>query len=117
MAEASSWRNLLGTIISDPQERQRLANAIGVNPFTLTRWVTNQSLPRRESLHRLVKVCPPQYSALLSNLIAQEWEDFSLTDAAGDLQAAEAVPDVLAGPAGLQVRAPSRPRPAGGHPG
>jgi hypothetical protein len=101
MAEASSWRNLLGTIISDPQERQRLANAIGVNPFTLTRWVTNQSLPRRESLYRLVKVCPPQYGALLSNLIAQEWEDFSLTDAAGDLQAAEAVPievytDVLA---------------------
>jgi hypothetical protein len=101
MAEASSWRNLLGTIISDPQERQRLANAIGVNPFTLTCWVTNQSLPRRESLYRLVKVCPPQYGALLSNLIAQEWEDFSLTDAAGDLQAAEAVPievytDVLA---------------------
>jgi hypothetical protein len=101
MAEASSWRNLLGTIISDPQERQRLANAIGVSPFTLTRWVTNQSLPRRESLHRLVKMCPPEYSALLSNLLAQEWEDFSLTDAAVDLRAAETIPtevytDVLA---------------------
>ena len=101
MAEASTWRSLLGTIISDPQEKQRLATAIGVSPFTLTRWVTSESSPRQESLPRLVKGCLPEYASLLSSLIAQEWEGFSLTNAAANQRTAETVPvevyaDVLA---------------------
>jgi hypothetical protein len=101
VAETSTWRSLLGTIISDPQEKQRLATAIGISPFTLTRWVTGESSPRRESLYRLVKACSPEYASLLSSLIAREWEGFSLTDAAADQRTVETVPvevyaDVLA---------------------
>jgi transcriptional regulator with GAF, ATPase, and Fis domain len=101
MTEVTTWRSLLGTIISDPQEKQRLANTIGISPITLTRWVTTESLPRRESLYRLVKACPPEYASILSNLIVQEWEGFSLTNATVDQRTAETVPaevyaDVLA---------------------
>ena len=91
-AEASPWRSLLGTIINDPQEKQRLAQAIGVSPISLTRWVTGESLPRRERLQRLVKACPPEHASLLSSLIAQEWEGFSLTTAAIDQRTVETVP-------------------------
>jgi hypothetical protein len=101
VTEAATWRSVLGTIISDPQERQRLADAVRVSPITLTRWATTEASPRQESLRRLLKVCPPEYASLLSRLIVQEWEDFSLTNTALDRQEAETIPsevyaDVLA---------------------
>jgi hypothetical protein len=53
MQELASWRELLGKIIADSHERQRIANMLGVNPITLTRWVNNESKPRPQNLRQL----------------------------------------------------------------
>ncbi|HEY6286861.1 MAG TPA: GAF domain-containing protein [Ktedonobacteraceae bacterium] len=69
MQEATTWRELLGSIIQDPQERRRLANELGINPVTLTRWVNNESSPRSQSIQRLLNALPQQRKALLDQLI------------------------------------------------
>ncbi len=92
MTEASNWRSILGTLISDPQEKQRLAEAAGISPSTLTRWVTTEASPQQESLRRLLKVCPPTYALSLGRLIAQERGDFSLLSAVQDSYAAPTIP-------------------------
>ena len=69
MQEATTWRELLGSIIQDPQERRRLANELGINPVTLTRWVNNESSPRSQSIQRLLNALPQHRKALLDQLI------------------------------------------------
>jgi transcriptional regulator with XRE-family HTH domain len=76
MQEPASWRELLGKIIADSHERQRIANELGVNPITLTRWVNNESKPRPQNLRQLLKTLP-EHRALLVELIAEEFEGFS----------------------------------------
>ena len=48
-----SWRELLGTLTESPAEKQRVAEALGVNAFTVTRWVNGESEPRLHNLKRL----------------------------------------------------------------
>src|SRR5947209_7996035 len=69
MQEATTWRELLGSIIQDPQERRRLANELGVNPVTLTRWVNGDSSPRSQSIQRLLNALPQHRKALLDQLL------------------------------------------------
>ncbi len=56
--EVQTWRELLGTIISDSKERQRLIDALGVTSITLTRWVSGESDPRAQNLRHLLSVLP-----------------------------------------------------------
>jgi len=69
MQEATTWRELLGSIIQDPQERRRLANELGVNPVTLTRWVNSESSPRSQSIQRLLNALPEHRKALHDHLL------------------------------------------------
>ena len=69
MQEATTWRELLGSIIQDPQERRRLANELGVNPVTLTRWVNGESSPRSQSIQRLLNALPQHRKALFDQLL------------------------------------------------
>ncbi|HXZ04057.1 MAG TPA: GAF domain-containing protein [Ktedonobacteraceae bacterium] len=69
MKDSSTWRELLGSIIQDPQERRRLANDLGINPVTLTRWVNNESSPRSQSIQRLLNALPQHRKALLDQLL------------------------------------------------
>ena len=69
MQEATTWRELLGSIIQDPQERRRLANELGVNPVTLTRWVNSESSPRSQSIQRLLNALPQHRKALHDQLL------------------------------------------------
>ncbi|GHO52534.1 GAF domain-containing protein [Ktedonobacter robiniae] len=77
MEKYTSWRELLGSIIQDMQERQRIAGLLGVNVVTLGRWAGNASNPRYQHLRRLLSVLP-QYRAELQELIVVEFPDFSL---------------------------------------
>lgn len=70
-----SWRILLGKIINDPQERHRIASQIGANHVTLTRWSTDKSTPRIESLHRLLDALP-KYRQQFRELIPEEFPEF-----------------------------------------
>lgn len=76
MQEQQTWRTLLGTLIKDPLEKQRVASELGVNSLSLTRWVEKKSTPRLESLHHLLDVFPKQRVLLLS-LIIEEFPEFS----------------------------------------
>src|SRR5437764_782575 len=76
MQEPPTWRELLGKIIADPHERQRIASELGVNPITLIRWVNKESKPRPQNLRQLLNALP-EHQALLLELIAEEFEGFS----------------------------------------
>lgn len=70
MEEPTTWRELLGQIISDLAERQRLARALHIHPITLQRWTTGQSRPHRESLLPLLDALPRHRQQLIQLLAA-----------------------------------------------
>ncbi len=74
-----SWRERLGEVIQNPQERQRIANELSINPLTLTRWVNNQSKPRPRNLQQLLNALP-QYRNELTESFALEFPDFALDE-------------------------------------
>jgi hypothetical protein len=66
---AVDWRELLGNIISNPTERERIANEIGVHSVTLVRWVNGETSPRTHNLRQLVRAVPKQYRTQLHALL------------------------------------------------
>src|SRR5579864_5095707 len=75
--EATAWRKLLENIIADAQERQRIANELGVNPVTLIRWARGETNPRQENLQRLLKALPAQQQTL-TRLLTEEFPAFDM---------------------------------------
>jgi transcriptional regulator with XRE-family HTH domain len=75
--EATAWRKLLESIIADAQERQRIANKLGVNAATLVRWSRGETNPRHENLQRLLQALPEQQKTL-ARLISEEYPTFDL---------------------------------------
>src|SRR5579885_2914117 len=73
--QPQTWRELLATLIADPQERQRIAEATGVSPITLTRWSSNKSNPRKDNLRPLLEAVA-EYRQQLTELITKEFPDF-----------------------------------------
>jgi hypothetical protein len=75
MQEPRTWREFLAAVIRDTKEKQRIANEMGVDPVTLTRWATRESSPRpRSLLNRLVEALPP-HREQLTQLIREEFPD------------------------------------------
>src|SRR6266566_4807276 len=70
-----NWRERLGEVIQNPQERQRLVNELSINSLTLTRWANNQSKPRPRNLHQLLNALP-QYRDELIKSFALEFPNF-----------------------------------------
>ncbi len=84
------WRRYLGERISDPQEKQRLAGEMGVNPVTLARWASTGKRPRtdaaeqekpprpqRESLYKFVKALPASDREKVVASIIEEFQDLT----------------------------------------
>ena len=78
MQELSSWRVLLGQLIHDPQERNRIANELGINPATLVRWAHNETNPRPQNLSQLLKVVATANRQKLQESIAEEFPEFGI---------------------------------------
>src|SRR6266571_2964412 len=76
MQEPPAWRALLGQLIHDPQERNRIATELGINPATLARWAHNETNPRPQNLNQLLKAAPQQRQKLLE-LITEEFPEFA----------------------------------------
>lgn len=83
--ELPAWRQLLGQIISDPVERQRIASELGVGPVTLSRWASNISNPRPQSLQNLLQVLPRHRSALFASM-REEFPDVAMSANERDVQ-------------------------------
>jgi transcriptional regulator with XRE-family HTH domain len=73
--ETLTWRTLVGKITSDPHERHRIAEVLGVNQVTLTRWAQNKSTPRQDNLHTLLEALPLHRKQLVE-LIKKEFPTF-----------------------------------------
>ncbi len=71
MHKAQSWRTLLGSIIDDPKEKQRILEELNITQITLTRWVNGASDPRPQNLRQLINVLP-QYREQFLNLLREE---------------------------------------------
>lgn len=72
MEHGTSWRELLGKLISNPQEKQRIAHELQVNPITLTRWANNEATPRLQKLRALLNALP-EYRSILLPLLEEEF--------------------------------------------
>jgi transcriptional regulator with XRE-family HTH domain len=69
MHTSDNWRTQLGSILSDPSQRQALATRIGVNVVTLMRWVNGESSPRFQNLRSLLDALPEHHTTLLPLVI------------------------------------------------
>ncbi len=97
--EQLTWRKLLGRIVSTPAEKQQLADVLGINTITLTRWTSTRSKsvdeaeqrprPRAHLLRQLVDALP-NYREQLIPLIQEEFPDFLVEEPLASLQANEA---------------------------
>lgn len=73
MTLPNDWRELLGSIIAESAERERIANEIGVHTGTLMRWVNGDSNPRQQNLRQLLRALPKQQRNQLSHMLP--WSD------------------------------------------
>src|SRR6266566_7296635 len=72
MSKPSSWRELLGQVISNPAERGRIAAEIDVRPITLTRWTSGISVPRLQNLQQLLQALPYQQRGTFLQLLEED---------------------------------------------
>src|SRR5260370_35507764 len=79
MVEQLSWREQLSKIISNPLERERIANEIGVRPLTLSRWISGESLPRPHNLRQLLNSLPKQQRDELRGAMEEELSDMAVS--------------------------------------
>ncbi len=82
-SEPQTWRSLLGSIIHTTAERRRIADALGVTPITLVRWVRGDFNPSQRHLLRLLEVVP-QHRAMMRTLLTEEFEDVELSPGSSD---------------------------------
>ncbi len=71
MEEARTWREILGQIIKDSKEKQRLIDELNITPITLTRWVNGESDPRPQNLRQLINALP-QHREQMQKLLREE---------------------------------------------
>ncbi len=71
MHEAQTWRELLGMIITDNKEKQRIVEELNISPVTLTRWINGESDPRPQNLRHLINILP-QYRGQFLLLVKGE---------------------------------------------
>lgn len=78
MHEFETWRDLLRSIINDPQEKARLSEELGIRTITLTRWAVGETDPRPQNLRHLLAALPHHREQML-DLIRKEagFEEFS----------------------------------------
>ena len=71
MVKPTTWREVLGHIIKDSHERQRIASALGVNPITLNRWSNHTSKPHAQNIRLLPAVLPEYRNEMFESLSAE----------------------------------------------
>ncbi len=72
-----TWRDLVGSIMEDPQEKQRLSATLGVRPLTLERWVARKTDPHPNNIRQLL-LALPRYRDPLLKLIEAEFPGVGL---------------------------------------
>lgn len=75
--EPRTWRELLGLIILDPEEKKRIAKELGITTITLDRWASREHSPASLSKLRglLISIAPDRRQQF-AELIAREYTEF-----------------------------------------
>lgn len=73
--EATTWRELLGCLITDGQERERLAQVARVRPTTLQRWADGANRPHFENARLLSRAVPQETRALFLRLLLADFPE------------------------------------------
>lgn len=76
MREPQTWRELLGAVIADPEEKQRLVDILRIHPITLTRWIQHKGVPRHYFLVQLLNALPQHREKLLV-LLTEEFPELA----------------------------------------
>jgi len=69
------WSIVLQSIIRSPNERKRLASALGMADMTLIRWANGDSIPQRPHLTRLVQVLQPNHREDIVHALKETYPD------------------------------------------
>ncbi len=86
-----TWRELLKSLTSDPQEQQRITEALGINAMTLRRWINNETNPRPQNLRLLLNALPHHRKQLVA-LLAIEFPAFKRETTTSDDSEAGLIP-------------------------
>jgi hypothetical protein len=78
--EPATWQELLGRLITNPQERAHLATAVRVKPITLQRWTRGTSRPRLENIRLLIQNVPKETYPLLMRLLVTDFPELLRDD-------------------------------------
>src|SRR5205085_1585070 len=95
MQQPRTWRDLLKEVIENIVERQRIANALGVNPITLVRWADKQARPRLHYRQRLIDAVPAQIRQEFAASLAKEFPEDMQPAAAGEEEPIPEIPSVF----------------------
>lgn len=90
--EFSTWREMLGSLVKNPQEKQRIARETDVSMITLRRWVIGESNPREDNLRQLVLAVPSEYVPQFRHLLEIEYPSV----AHEDLERGRVIPEIPA---------------------
>jgi len=82
--EVHTWRDLLGNVAAQPEERHKIATALRINSVTITRWIAGTSNPRLETLRALPRVLPEHREQFVT-LLKQEYPNLFANEAALDV--------------------------------
>ncbi len=86
--EANTWRELLGKIISDTQEKQRIAQSLNINPVTLSRWCTSSTRPRYDNIRLLLEALP-HYRTQFAEFLADDFPQLFHVQTTQEIQVPE----------------------------
>lgn len=73
MQKTRTWRDLLGAIVRDSKERQRILDELSISNVTLNRWINGESDPRMQNMRHLLAILPQQREELLQLLRNEKW--------------------------------------------
>jgi hypothetical protein len=89
MEEIKTWRELLGKIISNTQEKQRIAQSLKINPVTLSRWSSGHTKPRYDNVRQLLEALPQQHRKQFVELLAYDFPQIFNIQTKQDMPAQE----------------------------
>ncbi|TMC21021.1 MAG: GAF domain-containing protein [Chloroflexi bacterium] len=92
MSELPTWRELLASLVADVRERRRIADALDLHPVTLMRWVKGESVPRPQSLWKLLAILPAKHRDMLSVALLEEFGDLSQAMSGASVEDASVIP-------------------------
>ena len=93
MNETQRWREQLGTILRDTKVKQKVANELGINILTLTRWIKGEATPRPQNLRLLLNALPEHRSSLLESM-PQGWKN-AIDASSGTGELVEEIPSTF----------------------